>query len=160
MKALFLSIFCLLVLAESKTCLFLHGSGRPEQSAPTTTFTDYWGKVHEKVPQCNQTIFSHHDTVTKTWTDEYNLRAICALATNARLGIDWLTAEYQKNNVTKVYDELIKDTIVFTHSMGNLVLAAAISKGYCDIDMATSSWYSVRVLIEMWPTKSYTPGIM
>lgn len=37
---------------------------------------------------------------------------------------------------------LIHDSIVFTHSMGNLVLAAAIAKGYCDFD-ATSSWYEV-----------------
>jgi len=38
---------------------------------------------------------------------------------------------------------LIKNKILFVHSMGNLILAAAIRNKMCDIDLQTTSWYSI-----------------
>jgi len=38
---------------------------------------------------------------------------------------------------------LIKNKIIFSHSMGNLILASAIFNGVCDIDPSTTTWYAV-----------------
>jgi len=38
---------------------------------------------------------------------------------------------------------VIRNTAVFTHSMGNLILAAAIHNKHCSLDAATSKWYSL-----------------
>lgn len=38
---------------------------------------------------------------------------------------------------------VIRDKIIFTHSMGTLILAAGIQNGICSIDKDTVSWYDV-----------------
>eukprot|EP00455_Lapot_gusevi_P043105 TRINITY_DN51_c0_g1_i1.p1 TRINITY_DN51_c0_g1~~TRINITY_DN51_c0_g1_i1.p1 ORF type:complete len:291 (+),score=79.44 TRINITY_DN51_c0_g1_i1:106-978(+) len=110
--------------AQSRTCVFLHGCGLDQDAPPTSTFPDYWGNVHTFVPQCNVTIFNHHDTVLNPWYDDNLMRGYCQVATGS------------------ADNKWIQDTIVFTHSMGNLILAGAIASGYCDFDLS-SSWYQV-----------------
>ncbi len=40
-------------------------------------------------------------------------------------------------------ERTIRNKIIFTHSMANLLLSAGIHNGYCDMDLETTSWYSV-----------------
>lgn len=37
----------------------------------------------------------------------------------------------------------IQETIIFTHSMGSLVFAAALRAGICSMDVTTSTWYTI-----------------
>ncbi|KAL3658084.1 hypothetical protein V7S43_016927 [Phytophthora oleae] len=68
--------------------------------------------------------FAHLDTVNSTWTDEKLQEKVCNRA---------LTA----SNSSK--DAVISDTIIVTHSMGNVMFAGALSTGKCSLD-SSSTW--------------------
>jgi len=110
-------------VAEQKDCVFLHGSGELEEGPVTSTFTEYWGNVHEYTPQCKTRTFNHDDTTHQAFDEERLMRRYCDVATG------------------KVGGNLIKNnTIVFTHSMGTPILAAALKNGLCRLD-PSASWY-------------------
>ena len=123
---------CAEYLIKSKTnnkplCVFLHGAGEKEVAPPQKTFTKYWGNVQDYATQCGDVWFIKRDTKNNGWDTDELQRDYCA---TALLG--------SSNN-----SNIIQNTVVFTHSMGNLILAAAIKKGYCEFDLKTSEWYTI-----------------
>jgi len=126
-----LLIFCCLNVNAGKECVFLHGSGVGTTAAPAPTFVDYWGNVHMYVTQCDSSIFIIQNTITRTFNDPDLMSAYCDLAVSGSTGKD-----------PKSLNATISNKIVFTHSMGNDILAAAIQHGLCDFD-SSSSWYEV-----------------
>jgi hypothetical protein len=41
-------------------------------------------------------------------------------------------------------EKVIKNKILFVHSMGNLILSAAIKNNFCDIDVNSTAWYMLQ----------------
>jgi len=124
-------------LIVAKECVFLHGTGVQSTTGPVTSFPDYWGAVGSYVSQCSSTIFIHQDTVTRPFNDPSIMQAYCDLAVNGA------AAPEQRIKVNSFSKAVISNKIVFTHSFGNNVIAAAIQNGYCDFDLSTSSWYEI-----------------
>eukprot|EP01089_Gocevia_fonbrunei_P018599 TRINITY_DN632_c0_g2_i1.p1 TRINITY_DN632_c0_g2~~TRINITY_DN632_c0_g2_i1.p1 ORF type:complete len:281 (-),score=60.93 TRINITY_DN632_c0_g2_i1:25-867(-) len=116
---------------SAKECVFLHGTGVKETSSPSSTFPDYWGQVQTYVPQCSSSIFIHQETVTRAFNDNDLMAAYCDLAVSGSSG-----------NTSAELKNTISNKIVFTHSMGNDILAAGIENNLCDFD-SSSSWYEV-----------------
>ncbi|KAL0483659.1 hypothetical protein AKO1_013911 [Acrasis kona] len=112
----------------TKRCVFLHGVGQylVEKGPISDQFVQYWGNVHKYTPQCKERLFIKEETKGRGWNDVELQRAYCDVALN-------------KNST----DMMIRDTVLFVHSMGNLVLSAAIKNGFCDIDVNTTSWYQL-----------------
>jgi len=123
MKSVVATVVALLVVvASAKHCVFLHGAGILDEGPPTNTYPEYWGKINSFTPQCDDWIFNHADTVTNAFDNSTLMQSYCDVATNSTGG------------------SIIKDSIVFTHSMGNVILAAAIRGGLCSLD-SSSTWY-------------------
>jgi len=104
----------------AKDCVFLHGAGNLVDGPPTTSFTDYWGDIASFTTQCDSWTFNHADTVTRRFDDAALVQSYCDLASDGT--------------------GVIKNKLVFTHSMGNNIIAAAIRDGVCRFDV-TSNWY-------------------
>jgi len=85
-----------------------------------------WGEVEQFASQCSAHWFNHHDTVHRRYDDPILVSGYCAVAA--------LDAESQGG--------VIKDTIVFTHSMANVIFATALKQGVCSLD-SSSSWYTL-----------------
>jgi hypothetical protein len=101
---------------NKKVCIFLHGAGEQwDNHNHTEEFTSYWGKVHELVPQCSKTYFIRQNTKSNGWDVRSLQKAYCDLA---------LIGER---------DKIIRNKIIFAHSMGSLVLAGGIKNQYCVI---------------------------
>ncbi|KAL0485861.1 hypothetical protein AKO1_002127 [Acrasis kona] len=111
-----------------KRCVFLHGVGQflVQKGPVTNEFEEYWGKVHQFTPQCSERWFIREETKNKGWNDAGLQRAYCDIALGHNSD-----------------DMIVRDTVLFVHSMGNLVLSAAIKNGLCDIDTNTTSWYQI-----------------
>ncbi|KAG2377696.1 hypothetical protein C9374_009212 [Naegleria lovaniensis] len=113
--------------AQSKpTCIFLHGAGGQEDLPPQKDFKEYWGNVLAYTDHCGDVWFGRRDTKNRGWDDESLQDYYCS------------TALLGSGNSTK-----IQNTLLYTHSMGNLIIAAAFMKGKCSIDMSTSQWFTM-----------------
>lgn len=116
-------------LSNGKTCLFVHGMGNENAGPLTSTFTSYWGNVHTKVSTCSDIKFMHLDTVNNEWDSPTLHAAFCAAA--------------DPNG-----DGSITDTIVFSHSMGVLLVGSALANADagrangCSLGSG-STWYPV-----------------
>lgn len=97
-----------------KVCVFLHGSGESITADPTDTFYQYWGHIEKYTGYCKKRIFIHEETKNRGWDNIELQKSYCTVAQNA--------------------------TTIFSHSMGSLVLAAAIRNG-CNIQNKT--WYDL-----------------
>jgi hypothetical protein len=118
----------------TKTCVFLHGVGQSlsEKGPPLfDKWPDYWGNVHEYTPQCKERIFIREETKMRGWNDLNLQQSYCSVALYGS----------RKLNYT---DTTIRNTVLFVHSMGNLILAGGISNGFCDLDLNSSSWYQIQ----------------
>eukprot|EP00500_Bicosoecida_sp_ms1_P001780 CAMPEP_0203815040 /NCGR_PEP_ID=MMETSP0115-20131106/7448_1 /ASSEMBLY_ACC=CAM_ASM_000227 /TAXON_ID=33651 /ORGANISM="Bicosoecid sp, Strain ms1" /LENGTH=293 /DNA_ID=CAMNT_0050723929 /DNA_START=165 /DNA_END=1046 /DNA_ORIENTATION=- len=114
-------------VAHAKLCVFLHGAGERVQADATSTDTaSYWGgdKIISKYSPaaCTEWVFNHDDTVTQRFDDPNLKKRYCDVATGG-------TGQ-------------VTDAIVFTHSMGNNIFAAALRDGDCSIDHTSSTWYA------------------
>jgi hypothetical protein len=109
-----------------KVCIFLHGAGNDDSKGVLTSFTEYWGDVAKFTPQCSERYFIRENTKRNGWNAPDLQQKYCALALRGNTG------------------KVVKNKIIFAHSMGNLILASAIRNGICDIDRATTSWYNVQ----------------
>lgn len=104
-----------------KRCVFFHGTGATEDLPATTTYTEYWGNLHKETPQCGSRSFAHFDTSNREWNDATLMSMYCDLL--------------QPNE-----NGYVEDTIIFSHSMGNLILGAALGYDICRL-ADSSSWY-------------------
>jgi hypothetical protein len=102
-------------------CIFLHGAG--QHWVPTDIvdeFYDYWGSIEKYTPQCKTRRFIRSDTRGRGW-DNHELQ--------------------------KEYCNLIMHTpgkvVVFAHSMANLIIAAGVKNGYCNMVSSRISWYDL-----------------
>ena len=109
-------------------CIFLHGGGVTECGPPTTSFPAYWGDLHEHTPQCRTRTFNHANTTGTDFTDPALMRSYCAAA-----------GAPSTPNSTAI--PTVRNKLVFTHSMGNLVLARALQTGVCALEANSSAWY-------------------
>jgi len=131
--------------AASFKCVFLHGVGWPNTSAPTTSDTDeYWGgddNINSLTPWCSSRVFLHQETRKRGWDDDELGQGVCH---------DILGADSD--------DKVIRNTVIVTHSLGNLIFAAALRRGDCSMDASshfvaiTAPWHGtkgVSVLAEL-----------
>jgi hypothetical protein len=115
-----------------KDCVFIHGSGQKEDSPPTNSFIDYWGNISQYTPQCRTRKFIHMNTRSLGWEDIGHQKQICTLALSN-----------QARGTTE-----IRDTIIFTHSMGTLLTAGAFANKICNMSTNSSRWYGVGAPID------------
>ncbi|KAE9084960.1 hypothetical protein PF010_g20635 [Phytophthora fragariae] len=112
--------------SKLRPCIFIHGMGVEEELPHNLdNFTEYWGDhLIRHAPCCSSMKFAHLNTVNNTWTSAKQQQKVCsrslAVSDTSRDGV-------------------ITDTIVVTHSMGNLMLAGALANGECSLD-ASSTW--------------------
>ena len=120
--------------AKKKICFFLHGAGQwPEDKGePVNNFSPYWGPVAEYTPQCSERWFIREETKYRGWDNPDLQRSYC----------DLLLLNHLPNR--KANGTMVKDAVIFAHSMGNLILAAAIKNGVCSIDQKSVSWYDIQ----------------
>ncbi|KAL9654306.1 hypothetical protein ABK040_010337 [Willaertia magna] len=116
------------VVTTNKTCIFLHGVGQwiTDKGPPVHSFPEYWGNIDAFTPQCTERWFIREETKFRGWNNAELQQSYCSLSL--------------VNNTGTV----IKDKIIFTHSMGTMILAAAIRNGVCSIDNNSVSWYDVQ----------------
>lgn len=78
-------------------------------------------------PQCKERWFIREETKMRGWDNADLQHSYCNLS-----------LIYQAPE-----DRIIRNKIIFTHSMGNMVLAGAIMNKVCDVDTETTSWYDL-----------------
>jgi hypothetical protein len=113
-------------------CVFIHGAGGEDvrrwssassEPSPTpfaTSYPEYWGRVHERLPQCSTFRFMRADTNSVGWEDAQLQERACSLlevAAPAQL-------------------------VIFAHSLGNLLLAAALDARRCALP-PDAAWLAV-----------------
>lgn len=114
----------------TKTCIFLHGVGQSDEDKgdPVSSFPEYWGNVEDYTPQCKERVFIREETKKRGWDSRELQESYCRIAL-------WGQPEG---------DRIIKNKILYVHSMGNLILAAAIKNGVCDLDILSTTWYDLQ----------------
>ncbi|OWY99473.1 hypothetical protein PHMEG_00029516 [Phytophthora megakarya] len=107
-----------------RPCIFIHGMGVPYELPDNQDSLQYWGDLSGHTPCCTTVKYAVLDTINNTWTNATQQQKVCdrALA---------VSKTSKKSTIT--------DTIVVTHSMGNLMLAGAIANGRCKLD-SSSTW--------------------
>mmetsp|Transcript_25425 Transcript_25425/g.64004 ORF Transcript_25425/g.64004 Transcript_25425/m.64004 type:complete len:300 (-) Transcript_25425:382-1281(-) len=123
--------------AASYRCVFMPGLGWPNSSAPTANDTDsYWGgdsNINKLTPYCSSRTYIHQDTLTRGWDNAELQQAVC----EAGLG--------EGTN-----DTVIRNTVFFAHSMGNLIFADALRQKACSLDASSyfvaisAPWYGSK----------------
>lgn len=96
------------------------------QPATSTDDDAYWGgaDIEKWTPFCTSRTFIHEDTTNNGWDSVHLQERYCKVA----VGED-------------TDSTVIEDAIVISHSMGNLVFAAAVKKGLCSLG-ESSRWYA------------------
>ncbi|OWY95207.1 hypothetical protein PHMEG_00034849, partial [Phytophthora megakarya] len=112
-----------------RPCFFLHGLGiKSEAPGNLDVFpTPYWGNLTDHAPCCSSIKYAMLDTMNNSWTDDEQQQKVCDRAIS-------VSETSQDNSIT--------DTIIITHSMGNLMLAGAIATGKCSI-ASSSTWVGI-----------------
>lgn len=111
--------------STQRPCIFIHGMGIDrEEPESVDSFGYYWGNLTDHAPCCSSIKYAVLDAVNNSWTNDSQQYKVCdrALAVSATST-----------------DTVVKDTIIVTHSMGNLMLAGAIASGKCSLD-SSSAW--------------------
>eukprot|EP00644_Phytophthora_capsici_P013250 jgi/Phyca11/560970/estExt2_Genewise1.C_PHYCAscaffold_51041 len=110
--------------STQRACIFIHGMGiDKEEPDNVDSFDYYWGNLTDHAPCCSSIKYAVLDTVNNSWTNDTQQFKVC----NRALAVSETSS-----------DSVIKDTILVTHSMGNLMLAGAIASGKCSLDSSTS----------------------
>jgi len=110
-------------------CAFIHGAGGDveEDGIVVDQFEFYWGPIHEYTPKCHTRWFLMADTIHNGWDAEHLQKLACKVVLGPRAP----------------GTTLAHHTTVIAHSMGNLILAAALRNGHCEWDRSTNRWLSV-----------------
>jgi len=121
-----------LKIEKKYTCIFFHGVGVKETlPLRNESFQEYWGQVHEHTEQCHKRYFVQEETLMRGWDNKTLQKSFCQAALINQ----------------NINDTIIKNKILFLHSMGNLILAAGINNKFCEIDLNSTSWYSIQAPI-------------
>lgn len=115
---------------DRKVCIFFHGSGEIVTGPTIPDHSEYWGPLNEFTPQCKERRYVRQETKYRGWDDDGLQRIWCEEAT------------FDQDD-----KRLIKNKIIFTHSMGGMILAGSIRNKYCDLDRSTS-WYTIATPYE------------
>ncbi|XP_069119273.1 uncharacterized protein [Argopecten irradians] len=104
------------------TCVFVHGTGQtPSVNTVLQDLPGYWGKVKSYTYNCMSHKFVHYNSKSYGWDEDSVQQFLCdAAAVNGT----------------------IRNTVLFSHSMGGLVIAAALHRKKCFFDPTTSRWFS------------------
>ncbi|KAI9895931.1 hypothetical protein PsorP6_018360 [Peronosclerospora sorghi] len=114
--------------SRKRSCLFIHGMGVDrEEPENLDSFPAYWGNLTDHAPCCDSLKYAVLNTVDHGWTEDALQQKVCdrALAVSASSS-----------------SSVIVDTILITHSMGNLMVAGALANGKCELD-ASSTWVGI-----------------
>jgi hypothetical protein len=112
---------------NKRPCLFFHGVGNPIDGGLKDTNPSF-GEIQKHAPCCSTVKFASLNTVQFAWNDAILQSKVC----NASLSM----SPSSTNNT-------IKDTIIVTHSMANLMFSGALANNRCTIDPTTSTWISL-----------------
>lgn len=122
-----ISSLCWLPSSEAVRCVFLHGAGCSNVGEPTPTDTDgYWGgQSHLSAYSnfCTEYLFNHDDTRNQGFDDQTLMERYCSVASYGTMEIS--------------------NTVIVTHSMGNLILGQALREGVCTMDKDSTYWLSI-----------------
>ncbi|ETL49061.1 hypothetical protein L916_01390 [Phytophthora nicotianae] len=110
--------------SKPRPCVFVHGLGIKKELARNRDRFYYWGDLDGHAPCCTSMTYTYLNTSGNPWTSDELQQKVC----NRVMAV----SHSSKNAV-------IADTIVVTHSMGNLMLAGAIANKKCSLD-STSTW--------------------
>ncbi|KAG2993122.1 hypothetical protein PC128_g21644 [Phytophthora cactorum] len=120
-------------MSTPRPCVFLHGLGNLKeevdlQDNPKWTKKKF-GYIGDHAPCCTTVKYAVLNTVDAGWTNETLQRKFCEFSLSM-------------SETSDLTSRTISDTIVVTHSMGGLVLAAALATGKCKLADNTS-WVSI-----------------
>jgi hypothetical protein len=118
-------------IQPTKDCIFFHGSGEVVTGEPIPEHPEYWGKIHEFTPHCKTRQFIREETKIRGWDSADIQRKYCLAALKG-----------QENKF------FIQNKIIYTHSMGALILSGAIKNRICEIDSKTTTWYTMASSFE------------
>jgi hypothetical protein len=111
---------------QKRACIFYHGMGSTEElGLQDTSPSSYFGDIAEHAPCCSSIKFAVLNTWDYGWTDSSLQDKTCNLA---------LQVSSTSDNSTRT----VKDTIIISHSMGNLMVGGAVASGKCSLDSSTS----------------------
>ncbi|XP_069117591.1 uncharacterized protein [Argopecten irradians] len=108
------------------TCVFVHGSGQENSSDNMIVHSNmmgYWGNIRNYTSKCSSHKFLQLNSIDHGWDADSLHQLFCRVAAP---------------------NGTISDTIIFTHSMGNLLVAAALYRNYCTFNTTSSRWFSVQ----------------
>ena len=129
-------------------CVFVHGAGSPTSGAPSGSDPVYWGDVHERLATaCAHFRFLHADTLNAGWEDAELQQRVCDL--------------FATPNATEAPAPAPRATpltVVFAHSLGNLILAGALDAGRCALP-AAAAWFAVAAPWEGSPAADRLPEV-
>ncbi|KAG1687639.1 hypothetical protein DVH05_004669 [Phytophthora capsici] len=110
--------------SKPRPCVFVHGLGIKKEMARNRERFYYWGDMEDHAPCCSSMTYTYLNTSGNPWTSEALQQKVCKRV---------MAVSESSTNST------IQDTIVVTHSMGNLMLAGAIANGKCKLS-SSSTW--------------------
>ncbi|XP_021339428.1 uncharacterized protein LOC110440601 [Mizuhopecten yessoensis] len=106
------------------TCLFVHGAGNNASGNDVLPdFSEYWGDVRNYTSNCASHKFLVYNSRDNGWDEDQIHQHFCDVAAT---------------------NGTITNTVIFSHSMGNLVVGAALHRQRCTFNQATSHWFSVQ----------------
>ncbi|KAL3846465.1 hypothetical protein ACJMK2_017452 [Sinanodonta woodiana] len=115
---------------QVKDCLFVHGSGQSPFTEPVTgyeilsEFESYWGNISYYTPQCKTRQFIRMNTIVHGWDNSTLHDQLCEFAAGKQT--------------------IVSNKIIFSHSMGNLIIAAALYRKVCSFNTTSTEWYSIE----------------
>jgi hypothetical protein len=110
--------------SKLRPCVFVHGLGIKKEYDGNRDRFYYWGDLEGHAPCCSSMEYTYLNTSGNPWTSDSLQQKVC----DRVLEVSATSS-----------DSTIADTIVVTHSMGNLMLAGAIATGKCSL-ASSSSW--------------------
>ncbi|XP_060083058.1 uncharacterized protein LOC132562337 [Ylistrum balloti] len=116
------------VKRDSKTsptkCLFVHGAGNfVDRNDVKSYMEDYWGDIKKHTLDCASHQFLVYNSRDNGWDEDQIHQHFCNVAAT---------------------NGIISNTVLFSHSMGNMVIAAALHRKKCAFNQSTSRWFSVQ----------------
>ena len=126
--------------STKRPCLFVHGELQETESDDLLSKSDYFGNMKKHAPCCSSIKYVALDTTHHAWTEDALQTSVCEHALSLSAPSDDDNGSDKKDSKSQ---NVIKNTILVTHSMGSLILAGAIANKKCSFDEASTSWVSM-----------------